>query len=407
MHGALNGSIYEVVSHFIIPCSLFLCSAVLSGYLRPMLTAFTAPEIFTGEEWLRGMAIVCNEETIQAIIPLTEISPDVSLIDLREGFIAPAFIDAQVYGAEGRLFSLYPEAVTLRLMAETFAATGTCLFQPTLATNTMAVFKKAIDAVRAYKASGGIGVHGLHLEGPWLNPVRAGAHVQEWMHKPAVEEVKELLDYGEGIITMITLAPEQCNDAIIRLIQSSGVVVSAGHSNATFEEAVVALDKGIRAVTHLYNAMSPLHHRQPGLVGACLQHPSVCASIIPDGYHVHFDAIRIAKQAMGERLFAITDAVTETTEGPYRHEKNGDKYECNGTLSGSAISMFEAYRNLVEQAGIEKGEALRMCSLYPAKMLGVDRAYGRIAPGCNLALVWVNENGTKATRLDSIGTKKS
>lgn len=356
-----------------------------------MRTACTAPRVFTGEEWLENRAVVCEGETIEAIVPLAGFPSDIQLTHFDQGFLAPAFIDVQVYGAGGRLFSLYPEPHTLQCMQEEFAAQGTCLFQPTLATNTMPVFQKAIDAVRAYKAAGGKGVHGLHLEGPWLNPVRAGAHVQEWMHKPTEEEVNQLLEFVKDVVTMITLAPEQCSSEVIRLIQSSGVVISAGHSDAGFEEAMQAFDDGIQTVTHLYNAMSPLHHRGPGLVGACFQHPSVRASIIPDGHHVHFDAIRIAKQAMGERLFAITDAVTETSEGPYRHVKNGNKYECNGTLSGSAISMFEAYRNLVEQVGIEKSEALRMCSLYPAKVLGVDGAYGRIAKGYKNALVWIDE----------------
>jgi N-acetylglucosamine-6-phosphate deacetylase len=361
-----------------------------------MRTAYTAPWIFTGEQWMEGVAIICNDDTIEVLTPVTEIPLDLSVADMEQGFIAPAFIDVQVYGAAGKLFSMFPEPSTLQLMQEAFAAQGTCLFQPTLATNTIAVFKKAIDAVRQYKAAGGRGVHGLHLEGPWLNPVRAGAHVQEWMHRPSPQEVKNLLEHGKGIITMITLAPEMCSPEVIRLIRSYGVVISAGHSDAGFEQAMAAFEEGINAVTHLYNAMSPLHHREPGLVGACFRHPSVRASIIPDGYHVHFEAIRIAKQVMGERLFAITDAVTETAEGPYRHEKSGNKYECNGTLSGSAISMFEAYRNLVEQVGLEKGEALRMCSLYPARVLGADQQYGKIESGYKSELVWINEGQKKA-----------
>lgn len=308
---------------------------------------------------------------------------------MPDGFLAPALVDAQVYGAGGRLFSLYPEPGTLQVMQETFAAQGTCLFQPTLATNTPDVFRKAIDAVRSYWRTGGKGVHGLHLEGPWLNPVKAGAHVKEWMHQPTPEEVAELLEYGKDVITMITLAPERCSDAVIRLIQASGVVLSAGHSNMRFEQAMDCFDRGINAVTHLYNAMSPLHHREPGIVGACFRHSKVRASIIPDGHHVHFEAIRIAKQAMGDRLFVITDAVTETTEGPYQHRQARDKFECNGTLSGSAISMTEGCRRLVENCGIDKGEALRMCSLYPAEVLGIAQQYGRIEKGYKAAIIHV------------------
>ena len=162
---------------------------------------------------------------------------------------------------------------------------------------------------------------------------------------------------------------------------SSGVILSAGHSNAGYRQAMESFDQGIPAVTHLFNAMSPLHHREPGLAGATLQHSTVAASIIPDGHHVDFAVIALAKKLMGERLFAITDAVTETTEGAYRHHRVGDKYECNGTLSGSAISMHEAFYNLVEKVGIDVEEALRMCSLYPARALRMDHRYGKIAPG--------------------------
>jgi N-acetylglucosamine-6-phosphate deacetylase len=126
-----------------------------------------------------------------------------------------------------------------------------------------------------------------------------------------------------------------------------------------------------------------LQHRKPGLVGAAFNHQTVRSSIIPDGHHVDYAAIRIAKKMMGDRLFAITDAVTETAEGPYQHQFAGDKYECNGVLSGSSLSMYRAFRNLVEHVGIEVEEALRMCSLYPAQALRIDRKYGRIVPQAN------------------------
>jgi N-acetylglucosamine-6-phosphate deacetylase len=137
--------------------------------------------------------------------------------------------------------------------------------------------------------------------------------------------------------------------------------------------------------------MTGLHHREPGLVGAVLNHEKVKASIIPDGHHVDFAAIKIAKNLMKERLFAITDAVTETTEGPYQHHLAGDKYECNGILSGSALSMHQACMNLIEHVGVEPEEALRMCSLYPAEAMGCSDHYGKIAPGYRGQFLVVNK----------------
>jgi N-acetylglucosamine-6-phosphate deacetylase len=345
-----------------------------------MQMAYSAYRIFTGEQWLEEHAVVVKDGTIEKLVPFSQLPGDVELQGFTEDLLVPAFIDAQVYGAAGKLFSVFPEPETLQVMYEQFAREGTCLFQPTLATNTIEVFKKCMDAVRTYWKQGGKGVHGLHLEGPWLNPEKRGAHIKELMSVPTKESVQELLDYGKDVITMITLAPELCSDEVIELILSYNIVISAGHSNASYQQATQSFDKGISTVTHLYNAMSPLHHREPGLVGATLNHDKVKSSIIPDGHHVDYAAIAIAKKVMGERLFAITDAVTETSSGPYQHYLVGDKYESGGTLSGSAISMHQAFYNLVHYVGVDVGEALRMCSFYPAQALRAGHRYGKIAP---------------------------
>jgi N-acetylglucosamine-6-phosphate deacetylase len=340
----------------------------------------SAQKIFNGKEWLTGHAIVIKDGKVDSIVSMSEIESTKEVKNFGDHLVVPAFIDAQVYGAAKKLLAVYPEAETLRLMYEEFIAEGTCLFLPTLATNTIDVFKKAIDAVKEYWETGGQGVYGLHLEGPWLNAIKRGAHVKEWIHAPSTEEVKEILDYGKDIIKMITIAPEVCSDEVINLILSYDIVLSAGHSNATYDEAMNGFNKGISTVTHLYNAMSALQHRAPGLVGATLNHSRVASSIIPDGHHVDYAAISIAKKIMGERLFAITDAVTETNSGSYQHQLAGDKYECNGVLSGSALSMHKAFKNLVEHTGIDVEEALRMCSLYPARVLRCDDQYGKIVP---------------------------
>lgn len=353
-----------------------------------MRKTLRAEKLFTGTEWLYNQEIVVEDGMIQSVNASTE-HPFVS--EDADTLLVPAFVDFQVYGAAQKLFAVYPTPETLGLMNDVFSKEGTCLFQPTLATNTIDVFKKGIDAVKAYWQQGGKGVAGLHLEGPWIHPAKRGAHIESLVHSPTLEEVNDLLSYGRDVIKTITVAPEVCTDAVLQLLLDSGIVISAGHSNATYRQATTAFDKGIPVVTHLYNAMSPLHHREPGLVGAALQHHKVSASIIPDGHHVDFAAIGIAKKLMGDRLFAITDAVTETTEGPYRHQLVGDKYECNGTLSGSAISMHQAFINLMEKAGLAVEEALRMCSLYPARVLGVSHLYGKIAPGSAAQFVELNK----------------
>lgn len=347
----------------------------------------SADRIFTGEQWLDQQVVTVRDGKIHSAQP-GKASGDTKYYP--GCFLAPAFIDIQIYGAAERLLAVYPEPASLQKLYEYCSAGGAPLCLPTLATNSPQVFKKGIDAVRKYWGQGGKGIYGLHLEGPWINTEKRGAHIAEFIHAPAMDEVKELLAYGKDVVKMITLAPEICSDEVIQYILQNNIIVSAGHSNASFEQATAAFDKGIPTATHLYNAMSSLQHRAPGLVGALFQHPRACCSVIPDGHHVDYAAIQIAKKQMGERLFVITDAVTETSEGGYRHHREGDKYVCNGTLSGSALTMHKAFVNLVRHAGVETGEALRMCGLYPARILKQDHVYGRIAPGYAAQLIVLN-----------------
>lgn len=180
------------------------------------------------------------------------------------------------------------------------------------------------------------------------------------------------MEHGREVFKIMTLAPEQCDPEMIQLLMSNGIIVSAGHSNASFEEGVAAFKLGIPAATHLFNAMSAFQSRQPGLVGAIFDSPSVVSSVVCDGVHVDFAAIRISKRIMKERLFYITDAVAETTEGDYQHVFHGDRYTLpDGTLSGSALTMMKCVKNGVEHLGISLEESIRMATVYPARLLGV------------------------------------
>jgi N-acetylglucosamine-6-phosphate deacetylase len=356
---------------------------------------YTADKIFTGSEWLTGKTVVISDGTIAAIVDTGSVNGD----NIKKcHLLAPALIDVQIYGAYGKLLSVYPEAASLHLLFDYCSKGGASHFQPTVATNSHEVFYQCIDAVKKYREENGKGCIGLHIEGPWIHPAKKGAHLASFIHSPSVEEAKALLEYGKGVITMITIAPEVCSKEVVELIRSYGVIISAGHSNASYEEATSAFNNGIETATHLYNAMSPLQHRAPGIVGAIFDHPTTKASIVPDGFHVDFSAIRIAKKILKERLFAITDAVTETNSGPYQHQLAGDKYEAAGILSGSALTMAKCVQNLVNNVGIESGEALRMASLYPAQVMKKDDRLGKIETGFDANLVMMDEQlGVVAT----------
>lgn len=354
--------------------------------------AILSKQIFTGEEWLNGHAVIVKDGIIDSVLPVQTIPEGIAVEDFPDKILAPAFIDLQVYGAHEKLFAVYPDAASLHLLKDFCNKGGTAFCMPAVATNEAELFYRCIDAIRTYWQQGGSGILGLHAEGPWINKLKKGAHIESLIHTPSLKEVESLINYGKDVIKIITLAPEVCSKEIIDLIHSHGIRIFAGHSNATYEEAMKSFDSGVTAVTHLYNAMSPMQHRSPGLVGACFDHQKVMASIIADGHHVDYAAIRIAKKIMQQRLFAITDAVTTTNKGYYKHQHEGDIYTADGTLSGSALTMYKALQNLVNHAGIGLAEALRMCSMYPAQVMGMDDRLGRIEKGYRAAIVVLSED---------------
>ncbi len=357
-----------------------------------MTTAYSNARVFNGSVFLDGMAVLVSDNKVQALVAENDIPASAALTDCQQKILAPAFIDIQIYGGNGRLFSNDLSAAAIQSTYEYCLSGGAAQFYITLATNSIELFLKGIDAVREYWRRGGKGMPGLHLEGPYINPLKKGAHLEKYIKKPTLEEVQMLLDYGSDVIKIMTLAPEQCDEAVIALLQKNGIIVSAGHSNASYRQGIAAFDKGIRAATHLFNAMSPFQHRAPGLVGAIYNHPKVMSSIVPDGIHVDFAALRASKKIMQERLFIITDAVTATSTGDYPHLFTDDRYTMpDGTLSGSALTMLQGVKNLVTEAGVELQEALRMASLYPAQVVGMDKKWGRIEKGYDADFILLDD----------------
>jgi N-acetylglucosamine-6-phosphate deacetylase len=346
-----------------------------------MYTAYTNGKIFTGESIENNKAVLTDNEVIVDIVNADAIPTQYRREDLNGFILAPAFIDMQIYGGNGKLFSHELTVESLKATYEYCLHGGCTHFMITMATNTIEKFLKGFEVVRAYWQEGGKGLLGLHLEGPYLNPVKRGAHLEGCIKKPTIEEVTMLLQKGAGVFKMMTLAPEQCDDGIIELLQQNNILISAGHSNATYQQAMNAFNKGITAATHLFNAMSPLQHREPGVVGAVMNHPFVASSIVCDGIHVDYAAVHIAKKVLQQRLFFITDAVAETTSGEYQHLFSGDRYALpNGTLSGSALTMLQCVKNAVAHAGISLEEALRMASAYPAQLI-TGKKLGKIEQG--------------------------
>lgn len=357
--------------------------------------ALTGARIFTGDRFLDGHAALIAAGRILAVVPEAEVPAETPVEPLTGGLLAPGFIDVQVNGGGGVLFNDTPEVEALARLAQAHARHGTTALLPTFITDDAARMRRAIDAVKAAQRSVP-GVLGIHLEGPFLAPARKGAHDANHIRPLTEADVSALLETDLRPL-LLTLAPEQVAPALIARLAAGGVTVSLGHSDARYEVAMAAADAGARGATHVFNAMSPLSHRAPGMVGAALDHGSLWGGIIADGHHVHPAALAIALRAKRgpARLFLVTDAMPTAGHSDDEFHLNGRKVVRrdgvltleDGTLAGSDLTMDAALRFAVDHLDVSLAEALRMASLYPALFLGLDADYGRITPGSRADLV--------------------
>lgn len=337
-------------------------------------------QIFDGDTFLEDTAVQVEQGTVQKILPAAEIPAHAEVTKWPDTILAPAYKDLQIYGGNGQIFSLFPSVESLKATYAYSIAGGATAFMATVPTSSPELMAQAIDAVFEYWQQELPGLLGLHLEGPYLNAAKSGAHNERFLQKPKLDEVKKLIERGRGTIKMMTVAPECCPDEVIKYLADQNIVVSAGHSNATYHQACRGFDLGITTCTHLYNAMSGFKHREPGLVGAIFDR-DIYASIIADGFHSDSSAVRIADKIMGNRLFFITDAITEAHTDSYQYILKDDRIVTeDGTLAGSCLSMEKAVQKAIEM-GVDPAMALKKASLIPAEVIGQANRWGRIAPG--------------------------
>ncbi|MCS2158237.1 N-acetylglucosamine-6-phosphate deacetylase [Scandinavium sp. H11S7] len=353
--------------------------------------ALTHGRIYTGHEILDDHAIVIANGLIERICPQADLPSGIEQRSLNGAILAPGFIDVQLNGCGGVQFNDSPDAVTvetLEIMQKANEKSGCTSYLPTLITSRDELMKQGIRVMREYLAKYPNQALGLHLEGPWLNIVKKGTHNPDFVRKPD-HELVDFLCANADVITKVTLAPEMVPAEVITRLVDAGIVVSAGHSNATLKEAKIGFRAGITFATHLYNAMPYITGREPGLAGAIFDEADVYCGIIVDGLHVDFANVRNAKRLKGDKLCLVTDATAPAGAhidefifaGKTIYYRDGLCVDENGTLSGSALTMIEGVRNLVEHCGIALDEVLRMATLYPARAIGVDKQLGSLAPG--------------------------
>jgi len=365
-----------------------------------MARALTNGRLVTADGVRDDCCVVIDGERIAIVC---DQPPDgAERVDLAGQLLLPGFIDVQVNGGGGRLFNDDPSVETIAIMAAAHRRFGTTGLLPTLISDDFSVIERAIAAVDEAIDSGVPGVLGIHIEGPFLSRTRRGIHLAS-MLQPFDDRFVAALCSGRNGRTLVTVAPECISPAQIKRLVDAGVIVSAGHSDANYETVRAAIDAGMTGFTHLFNAMSQLTNRAPGMVGAALEDPNTYAGIIVDGHHIHPATFRVGLNAKGvDRLMLVTDAMP--TVGASTDEfmlqgrairREGDRLVSDdGVLAGSTLTMAAAVANAVEQGRLSLPEAVRMATSTPARFLGLAGETGAIEAGLRADLVVMRDDFT-------------
>ncbi len=365
-----------------------------------MAMALTGARVFDGETIREGLAVVIDGEKIADVAANDRIGAGVERHQLDGGLLAPGFIDIQVNGGGGALFNADPGVEIIRRIADSHRRFGTTGLLPTVITDAPEIMAKAIAAVAKARVDKVPGILGIHIEGPFLDVERKGAHAVRFIREMTEADVAQIAGASCGIV-VLTLAPNRVPVALIRQLTERGVLVSLGHAEATHGEAEQALAAGATAFTHLFNAMSQMSGRDPGMVGAALGHRESYCGLIADGFHVHDAAMQVALAAKPrDRMILISDAMPTAAGGPDSFELqgrvvrrvNGRLQLEDGTLAGCNLTMDAAVRYCVETLGVRLEDALRMASLNPATFLRMDHELGRIRPGFLASLVHLSDD---------------
>jgi N-acetylglucosamine-6-phosphate deacetylase len=358
--------------------------------MSAQVTALVNARVLTDHGPQDGLAVLVRGDRIEAIVRADDARVTAAQRhDLTGRLLLPGFIDVQVNGGGGVLFNAEPTVDALATMGAAHRKFGTSGFLPTLITDTADVMRKALDAVDTAIEQGVPGVLGIHLEGPFLATARKGIHDASLFRLPDADDIAAITRNRRGVV-MLTLAVEEVPLDTIRQLSEAGVLVVAGHTAASYDATRAALDAGVCGFTHLYNAMTPLGSREPGVVGAALDDPYSWCGLIVDGHHVHPAALRvaIAAKARGKSVL-VTDAMPPVGADSSEYILNGQTIIARdgicqsdtGVLAGSALDMATGVRNLVNMVGLPLAEASRMASAYPAAWLGLDRTHGRLVAG--------------------------
>ena len=359
------------------------------------LYAICGATIFDGEDFLQDHCVIIENGKVHNVVARSNLANDISCTRLNGGILAPGFIDLQVNGGGGVMLNNAPCKDTVDIMTAAHRRSGTTGMLPTIISDSHDTQKACVDAIQAAQAGGNLSVLGAHIEGPFFDPKRRGAHKASMIRPPEAADIDWLCSLKLPSI-IVTLAPEHTQSGQIRQLTEAGIHVCAGHTNANYQQIQNAIDQGLRGFTHLFNAMSALTVREPGAVGAALDSDTTWVGIIADGHHVHPANIRLAHKAKPSgKTLLVSDAMATVggvdsffeIYGERIEEKDGRLINGEGVLAGSAIGMIDAVRITTEVVEIPLRESLRMAALYPAEFLQRADELGRIVTGYRADMV--------------------
>lgn len=363
---------------------------------------FTNGQMLVGSALVEGQALVVESGKIVAIVPTAEAPSHAAHHDLAGGTLLPGFVDLQVNGGGGALFNDDPSVETLLIIAAAHHRFGTTAFLPTLISDDLDKIRTAVSAVEEAIDHDIPGIVGIHIEGPFLNVRRKGIHDANKLRLLDESGLSAITGLTKGR-TLVTLAPELAEPKYIQELTSAGILVAAGHTNASFDQINASFDAGVSGVTHLFNAMSQITPREPGAVGGALARPDCWCCIIVDGLHVHPATLNLAIRAKNgvDRFILVSDAMPTVGHTDKTFRLNGQEMKvingvcrnADGTLAGSDLDMARAYGNAVAMLGLSVADASRMASANPAEWLGLGSRKGTIAPGFDADLVLLGSEG--------------
>lgn len=370
-----------------------------------MKQAIINTTVHTGDEIITNGVIIIENGKIISV--QKDIPNDLETIDLKGKHISAGFIDIQINGGEQLYFSQTPTEEAIQDIYDASLKYGTTQVLPCLISSSHETILQGIEAVRNYRDKHKNGVIGMHLEGPFLNPLKRGAHSIDQVRKPTNAELEEIIRLGKDVIKVITIAPECFTDEQLNMLLESDIVISIGHSTVTHKEAQVYFSKGIKLVTHLFNAMTQFGHREPGLVGAALENENVFAPVILDGAHCDYAAAKLAYKLKQDKFFLISDATflgrkveIFNWDNFDAHLDNGFYRNDDGNLAGATISMLEAVQNAYNHLDVSADEAIKMATSRVASAIGLADKFGKIKAGYPATFVQFNDDLSEIETLD-------